>query len=77
MNKIELEVLTTAFQIEMEKSWWVIVWSESEDQDHKAVFWWNHEKKQLQDSLNDFDAAEIVGKMIGWAKIPFIDGGLD
>lgn len=70
MKTIELEVLTTAFQIEMDSSDYVIVYSKSEEDVYSQVFWWNHEMNTIEDTF-DQTPAEITGKMTGWSKVPF------
>jgi hypothetical protein len=70
MKTIELEVLTTAIEIEMDENDFVLIFSEDEDSDYRAVVWWDNESKVLE---CPFTSNRFVcrGKMIGWAKIPF------
>jgi len=71
MKKIEIEVFTEAFQIKMDYSYWVIIYSEDDESNMRAVVWYDHEKQELQDGLMDFKPFIIEGKMIGWSQIPF------
>jgi len=74
MKTIELEIRTTAFQMEMEESGFVIVYFTDhygEDPDfYRSVLWWDEEDQQLQDPFT-LEAFYPESKMIGWSMIPF------
>ena len=72
IKTIQLEVFTTAFQIEMNQSDFVIVYSrDTENNYYKKICLWNHFEQQLQE-IKDFKTPAIIhGKIIGWSKIPY------
>jgi len=74
MEKIEIEILTTAFQIKMYCSYWVIIYAVSEENEKLSyVAWYDFDIQELQDPCNNFEKLIISGKMIGWSEIPFLD----
>jgi hypothetical protein len=72
MKTIELEILTTAFQIELDVSQFVLVYSQDEDDIYTMICYWNHEEQFLQDPFTDQNA-QPNGKVIGWSQIPYYD----
>lgn len=73
MKKIEVEVFTTAFQMEMDESGFVIVYfmNDREDLDfYRYVLWWDDDEQQLQDPFT-LEAFYPEYKMTGWSMIPF------
>ena len=72
MKTIELEILTSAFQIELDVSQFVLVYSEDEDDIYTMICYWNNEEQFLQDPFTD-ENAKPKGKVIGWSQIPYYD----
>jgi len=71
-NTIKVEVFTTAFQIELDHSQFVILFSKDEENIYRLVSWYDHELGTLKDPFNG-NYSEVHGIMTGWAKIPFDD----
>ena len=70
MITIELEVSTNAFQIELNDSQFILVYSKDDEDVYTLICWFDFENQQLEDAIT-LEPADYKGKMIGWSKIPY------
>jgi hypothetical protein len=67
---VKVEILKTAFQIELDSSQFVILFSKDDDNIYRLVSWYDHESGTLKDPFNG-NYSQVYGTITGWAKIPY------
>jgi hypothetical protein len=70
--KIEIPVLSTAFQIELDSSQFILVYSTDEDDIYTMICYWTHEEQFLENPFTNENALP-KGRVLGWSKIPYYD----
>jgi hypothetical protein len=68
MKKLEVEFLTVAFQMQLKKSEWIVIYAKIENQYLRNIAFWNSENQALES--HDGKPFEVKGEMIGWSKLP-------